>query len=60
MKKGNVLCYKRKAALKKPKIRHCHFFVFQETVIACERPQPNQAETGFPQNLEYFASFKVG
>ncbi len=42
---------------RQPKERNCQLFVFQETIIACE--QPPETGASFPQNLEYFASFKM-
>ena len=57
LRRGETQCQKRRGTLKKPKVKRCQIFVFQETVIVCESPPI--ADSGFPQNLAFFASFKV-
>ena len=62
LKRGVAECFKRKALMKRPKIRSCQFFVFQETVLICDNPVAGGGGgfTGnFSQTLEYLASFKM-
>ncbi|TRY61773.1 hypothetical protein TCAL_08466 [Tigriopus californicus] len=58
LKRGTIDCFKRKGNLKRPKIKHCQFFIFQETIIICENPH-SVNDPSSPQSFDFVANFKM-
>ena len=60
---GDAVCYKRRHALKKPKMRNCQLFVFQESIIVCEKDEQTMylgaSVTNYRPQLNYWTSFQV-
>ena len=58
LKREKATCYRRRHVLKKPKMRPCQFFVFEQTILICEVPIEEINSTS-PQQLDHFCDFKV-
>jgi len=44
----------------KERSKRCQVFIFQETIILCEEPQPSaDSPAGYPPDLDFLASFKM-
>ena len=58
LKREKATCYRRRHVLKKPKMRPCQFFVFEQSILICEVPV-EEMNSPSPTQLEHFCDFKV-
>jgi len=53
---GEEVIHKRRKTLKKPKARNCQIYVFQESIIICEK---EELQGSFRPKLNFWVAFQV-